>query len=1161
MVKVLFASAMAAAPSTRPEMGNLRKAAFSLADSVEFAMNPESFGGVACFRMAYTATRTNTLAPMAAGTSDIVMKSEKKNHMQPSEKCTTSSMDLAAKYERKTALEHVLHAPDMYIGSIKPSEMEVLVMDGTIHKKRMEYVAGLYKLFDEIVVNAHDQFVRMSETSTPVTDIKCRVDKGMITIVNNGPGIDVAVHPTYGVYVPQLIFTEMLTSTNYNKEEQKIVGGKNGLGVKLAMIWSTYAKVETVDGVRNLKYTQTYGSNLSDISEPVIVAYKGKPYTSISFVPDYARMGMAGLEDHVDLFRRRMVDIAALTSKRVKVWFNDELLPVHSLVQYAQLFGTFPMVHESTPRWEYVVGFTEDPVQVSFVNGIYTQKGGRHVEHVILALTRKLSALISQKKKVELRGGTLRDHLFLVLKCTIVNPSFDSQTKDCLTTPTSEFGSMCDLSDKFVAKVASLGFMDMAQEVAKQKETQQCKKQDGSKVRMVHGIHKYSGANRAGGAEAYKCTLILCEGDSAKSSVMSALTKADHEYYGVYPLKGKLMNVRDVKPTVVNGNKEIHELKQILGLELGREYTAEDVRRRLRYGKVLLMTDQDKDGSHIKGLCVNLFGSMWSSLLRQPNFISYMNTPIVKATKGKQEVSFNTEHELDVWKETHTGWNIKYCKGLGTHTPAEFAKLFASRKDHIVNFKWEDEDDDAIDKVFNKKRADDRKAWVLTHKRSKITSKASTVSYREFIDTEMIHFSFYDCQRSIGSVMDGLKPSQRKILYGTLKKNVTTDMKVAQLSAYIAEHTAYHHGEQSLNGAIVNMAQTYVGSNNIHLLEPSGQFGTRIEGGSDSASERYIYTRLCPYTRLLFPPEDDAVLEYMMDDGTPVEPVHYAPILPMVLVNGCCGIGTGTSTNVPCFNPVEILDHLLAKLGGSDAVFDPAPFYRGFRGTMVKKGAQYVVTGVWEQPNPTTLRITELPIGVWTSTYKQFLDTVPQVKSVHDNSTDVDVEFTIHLTEPVADIVNTFKLSRTIGTSNMNLFSKDEVLQKYDTVNDIVNEFYVERLRVYELRKTHLLACWKAELHKLDQKIRFIDAVLDGTLELRHRPMVAIVDDMMAMGIEDENGSYAYLTKLPMDSVSAENVVSLQKARTKLAATIADMEGSTGEALWVKELIALKEKL
>ena len=179
-----------------------------------------------------------------------------------------------------------------------------------------------------------------------------------------------------------------------------------------------------------------------------------------------------------------------------------------------------------------------------------------------------------------------------------------------------------------------------------------------------------------------------------------------------------------------------------------------------------------------------------------------------------------------------------------------------------------------------------------------LDTNSNKVSHKDFINKEMIHFSIYDCERSIPNLMDGLKTSLRKILYSSFKKNLTTEIKVAQFSGYVSEQSGYHHGEASLNGAIVGMAQDYVGSNNINLLLPNGQFGTRLQGGKDSASERYIFTQLNQITRYIYRKEDDPVLEYLEDDGDPVEPRYYVPIVPMVLVNGGKGIGTGFSTDI-----------------------------------------------------------------------------------------------------------------------------------------------------------------------------------------------------------------------------------------------------------------------
>ena len=370
-------------------------------------------------------------------------------------------------------------------------------------------------------------------------------------------------------------------------------------------------------------------------------------------------------------------------------------------------------------------------------------------------------------------------------------------------------------------------------------------------------------------------------------------------------------------------------------LESGKEYTPASALSKLRYGKVLFMTDQDLDGSHIKGLGINLFDSEWETLLSIPEFIGFMNTPILKARKGSQETVFYNEGEYETWKETNDtkGWKIKYYKGLGTSTSKEFKEYFVHKK--VVRFTSTGEGSrDAIDMVFNKKRSNDRKEWLSSYDRELyLDTNHKEVTYEQFIGREMIHFSKYDCDRSIPNLMDGLKTSLRKILFTAFKRKLTHEIKVAQFSGSVSEISCYHHGEQSLNGAIVGMAQDFVGSNNINLLEPKGQFGTRLQGGEDSASERYIFTQLSKVTRRIFPEADDCVLTYLDDDGTPVEPIHYTPIIPMILVNGSKGIGTGFSTDIMCHSPLSVITYVTAAISGKDTSnLTIPPYYEGFKG-------------------------------------------------------------------------------------------------------------------------------------------------------------------------------------------------------------------------------------
>ena len=972
--------------------------------------------------------------------------------------------DLSHTYQKKTDIEHILHAPDTYVGAIEPDNcinwsFKENKTDLSYHS--FSWVPGLYKCFDEGIVNARDHHIRMDDKikkgekkCIPVKNISITVNQqtGIITMLNDGNGIDIAKHPEYDIWIPELIFGHLRTSTNYNKDEKRIVGGKNGFGFKLVLIYSLWGEIQTIDHKRKLKYTQEFKNNLSIIKKPTIISCKKTaPFTKISFLPDYKRFGLKGLtHDMFQLFRKRTYDIAAITAKTVKVSFNNQLVPIRSFENYIDLFigpkEDATRIHEKhSERWEYIIALApqDEFTQVSYVNGIYTGKGGKHVDYILNQIVRKLVAYIEKKKKIKVRSTAIKEQLMLFINCVIENPTFDSQTKDYMTLPINKFGSTCSVSDICIDKIAKLGVMETAISLTEVKSNKDAKKTDGRKTRSIRGIPKLIDANYAGTSRSKKCTLILCEGDSAKAGIVSGLSKEDRNTIGIFPLRGKLLNIKDVNQNRINQNAEINAIKKIVGLESNKEYASRaEIDKLLRYGKILFMTDQDLDGSHIKGLCINVFHSLWHDLFKMESFIGFMNTPILKAKKGKREISFYNETQYNNWKKHNTkGWKIKYYKGLGTSTAKEFKEYFAKKK--IVDFKYEEASDDTLDMVFNKKRANDRKKWLEKYNREDVLdTQQSVVTFQDFVHKEMIHFSKYDCERSIPNMIDGLKTSQRKILFSAFKRKLTNEIKVAQFSGYISEHACYHHGETSLQKAIVGMAQNFVGSNNINIFLPNGQFGTRLQGGKDSASERYIFTQLNPIAKYIYPEADLPVLTYLEDDGTRVEPEFYVPIIPMILVNGSKGIGTGFSTDIGCHNPTHIIRYIQRKLKNKKKLPIIHPYYQNFKGQIIKvTPTKYMIKGVYQVLAGNKVHITELPIGIWTDDYKQFLENLIEKKTIlkdyKDMSTDTNVDITLTLTK--GSLLNLlsktieyscnhfekkFKLYTTKNTTNMHLFDE-----------------------------------------------------------------------------------------------------------------------------------------
>ena len=484
-----------------------------------------------------------------------------------------------ASYKKHTHREHILSLPDTYVGSIETCSEEMYVIEDEkfVLKNVTAFNPGFYKLFDEMVVNAHDHVIRTRQRASehPVKNITIEVTNQTITVENDGEGIDVIEHAEYKVWVPQLIFGELLTSTNYDKEEKKLVGGKNGYGVKLANIFGKSLTIETVDAVRGKKYTQTWEDNMTKVNPPKITSVKSKPYVSVSWTPDFRRFGMTEIPAEViAVFRRRATDLAMTVGKDVKVHWKTgsekTTIKCRDLSVYAGEYVTTPVVHYSCDRWHVAVADTplEKYFQVSFVNGIWTSKGGTHVDYITNQVVNYITDYLETKKKIKVKPSLVKENLAIFVSADIENPSFNSQTKETLTTKSAAFGSTCKLPEEFLKKVHSkLELVDALIVAQKEKDEKDNKKSDGKKQSKIYGIPKLDDAAWAGTAKSTQCTLILTEGDSAKSMALSGLTKTQRQSYGVFPLRGKIMNVKDSSASKVELAKEIAELKKILGLE------------------------------------------------------------------------------------------------------------------------------------------------------------------------------------------------------------------------------------------------------------------------------------------------------------------------------------------------------------------------------------------------------------------------------------------------------------------------------------------------------------------------------------------------------------------------------------------------------------------
>jgi DNA topoisomerase II len=1073
-----------------------------------------------------------------------------------------TSKDISQAYQKKTHREHILSLPDTYIGSVQNTDEQVFVRQGdSFVQTQLTINPGFYKLVDELLVNAHDHVVRLRtrNSGNPVRKITIAYDKNHFYIENDGEPIDVVQHPEHKVWVPQMIFAELLTSTNYDADEKKLVGGKNGYGVKLVNIFAKQMEVMITDGPRKVSYAQTYSLNMTRIGEPNVKPTKTKSSVAIRWEPDFPRFGMTEITpDMMKLIERRVWDLAMTMGKDVKVVLNGETLKCRNLTEYAKSYGIDAVVYESpNDRWQIAIGQSkEGAFNMSFVNGIWTSKGGTHVDSIVNQVASHVVEYVETKKKTKVKPSLVKDQLAVFLVSLIENPSFTSQTKETLTTKVSAFGSSPKLSEDTLKKVVSkLAIVETILEAQAAKDAKDNTKTDGRKQSRITGIPKLDDAVCAGTKDSAKCVLILTEGDSAKAMALSGLSQDQRKIYGVYPLKGKVLNVKDTSDSKVEHTKEIAELKKILGLQSGKKY--KDVSE-LRYGSVMIMTDQDYDGSHIRGLLVNLFHELWHELCTVPGFLTYMATPIVKATKGNDTKNFYSQYEYEEWKKTDAsrGYKVKYYKGLGTSTRNEAKDYFA--KPQAVAFTYSPGSDEAIDLAFNKKRADDRKVWLQGYDKSAQVPTGTRVPYPDFINKDLIHFSNYNLERAIPNVMDGLKVSQRKILYAAFKRNLTQEIRVAQFAGYVSEHTGYHHGEASLNEAIIGMAQDFMGANNIQWLVPQGQFGTRLRGGSDSASPRYIHTYLQPIVKKLVPSADFPVLSYRDDDGTPVEPEWYAPILPMLLINGARGIGTGYSTYVPPCDPKTLKSMLTRWLKGDEnALNDDIPIYfEGFKGRIADGDS---AIGCWKKLKEGEYLITELPPGTWTHDYREWLEkevSEGRIKDFVDTSTDKDVHILI---KGMDDATLQKSLIFHAKKTNMHAFNHKGVITKYKTVNDILKEFADVRLRLYETRRLHAIQSLENELPYHTNVVRFIqDQIADTPILLLKKKTRAECDELFVKGGYIKIGDgFEYLMKLPVSSFTAEQIVKHEKHLAELKLEVSRLQSLKAADMWFSELSAL----
>ena len=1188
------------------------------------------------------------------------------------------------KYLVKSQKDQILLRPGQHIGDTTNKSTEIVVAhgsnDSTYFKNiKMNHNPALIHIFYEILTNAQDNYYKSADTTHPLKNIKVTIDKetNEVSVYNDGNWIPVVIHEwdasekkpdgKSDFYEPELIFGHLNSSGNYDDTKTKRRGaGLHGQGAKLTNIFSTYFCVEVFDPEHKLLYKQEFRDNLTTIGDPVIKKKAGSTgWVKITYKADFDRFGkLTGYNsNHIKRMKKLCID-CAMTIPKAKVEFNGETFKVPTLSNYVGYYlpDATSINSLSFKTIDSEVVFLEKPDYdaavpsvVAFVNGIMTPMGGVHVEKWKKAIYDPLLEKIKKKftsgkgknvSTLSIGPKTIDKYFMLFVRCNLENPHFGGQTKDKLNSP--EPTVLVDSNT--INKVLKWKFMDDIEELANQSKMRQLSKNDGTSASSVN-IKDAVDANWAGTSKGAGCTLFIVEGLSAKTFAVRGIGKIKNgtNMYGILPVRGKVLNVRDAPIEKIADNAEITNIRKMLGLKMDVDYSVAENRKKLRYGCVRVLTDADVDGDHIKGLVINFFDFFYPKLL-DCGYVAGLRTPIIKITYGtgrsKKVKDFYYQTEYDNWCRNNPDvkFTAKYYKGLGTSENAEIDLVFKNPR--YVKYNTDDRSKNAVTLAFSDSRADDRKKWLADFEDREYSydvdeTGEENVQIADFIDNELIRFSMYDNVRSLPSIIDGLKPSHRKILWYVLTKTSAngSDKKVESLGGAIAEASAYHHGPDSLKGCIVKMAQQFIGSNNIAYLAPKGQFGTRMAGGKDAAQFRYIFTKMAEITRLIFRKEDDPVLDYLEDEGIPIEPRFYVPVVPMVLVNGMEGMGTGWSTKSPNFNVRDVIECVKMWIETTNGAPSEAftkkcngliPWYNGFKGTTVQTALnKYEHRGKWNMvPRyENCYEITELPIGMWTNDYHELLKALKTgdtgsksskkggyssakvgdlkaelkarklktggkkselidrlkdddkaknqssksitsksdviVKKWEWHGDDENILYRVWTTGPkITPDDPRFKLTTTESTSNMVGFDAASKIKKYKKIADIVNDFCVTRLKLYEKRKQAQLAAARTRSKELKSKIEFIGRIL-GDIQIMKQSESQLFEyfERDSFDFYRKDDSYRYLTDIPIRSVTADKYEALKKELDKLRADYKLIKNTSEVDVWKHELTELEREL
>lgn len=601
-------------------------------------------------------------------------------------------------YKTLSDIDHTLLRPASFLGSVVSEKSNQYVLeDSKFVLKEVLYNPGFHKLFDEIISNSVDESKR---PNTKLNTIKVEIDKtkGTISVFDNG-GIPVEMHKDTKMYVPQMIFGNLRSSSNYNDDEDRSWVGVNGLGSKISNIFSTSFVVETADGKK--KFEMEWTNNMKKHSKEKITS-TSKHFTRITYTPELSRFGMKEIsDDDIKIMEKRVYEIAGCNPK-LSIYFQGKKIMINSFKDYCNMYldENNPLIYTENKDWQVGVALstTGNFQHVSYVNSVYTYDGGNHLVHILDQITPYLREKITKKYKTDILPGQIKNHIFLFVNSTIIRPSFSSQTKEKLISDVKNFGTSIELNEKFLSQIYKSEITNSITDWLDKKKMADDSKaeREANKTIAKVKVEKLVDCRWAGTLKKSKTSLSITEGDSAAAGFRKF---RDPNTQALFPIRGKILNVRVSSKDKVRANEELKGIMAAMGLQFGKSpfiYRGTKLfQDNLRIHEIRIYSDQDSDGYQISGLLLNIFAYYWPELIKEHR-VARVDTPILIAKQGRKSEKFYNKSDFDKWceKNDQSKWDIEYFKGLGALDDCEYKEIVQN-----PNIYYYELDDCALDEL------------------------------------------------------------------------------------------------------------------------------------------------------------------------------------------------------------------------------------------------------------------------------------------------------------------------------------------------------------------------------------------------------------------------------------------------------------------------------